>query len=563
MDIKKFSWNNISSRIVATCQRFPLTIAFLALLMLSMIASNHKYISDEQYVFFCAYYFSTGALLSLALRLWSEEISNGNKALATQIVIHILWFCSALYLVNSWPLDIVHGYAIMGAVLSLIAATLLVSFFREKTDLPLWNFLQRIIFGLVLSLCIGTILSMGLCLLFYSFNMLFGLKISEIMYIDIYCVCYFFITPVIFIQYIPAEEEEHNSDNAGLSRIMNGIVHYLFVPLLAAYILTLYAYMVKILFTWTLPCGWVSWLVTSMMIGMLVIMMLVYPSRFHEERRFDHLLMRWLPIISLPPLVLMTIGIVRRLSDYGITIDRLYLALFNIWCYAVCICLVLKSRKRIWWIPASFAIAALLSSVGPQSFANITRASMTRDIKQSMESAGIKDFPIDKKTCKKWVQGLTADEDRRLYDKVEYLYYTYEFDYVRLEIGNVELHDFKYPGPSYGRITTYESDDMLTDIFDMPKGYSKMVIPGRYFDIINHDKGVVTLLVEYKDNDEMKKQTFKIKESVLETLKKDKDDVQPLTMKNDSAMLYINHISVNVPIENGSNYNFDGILFLR
>ena len=55
----------------------------------------------------------------------------------------------------------------------------------------------------------------------------------------------------------------------------------------------------------------------------------------------------------------MTIGIIRRFNDYGVTINRLYLITLNVWCYFVCITLILIKAKRINWIPVSFSIISV------------------------------------------------------------------------------------------------------------------------------------------------------------------------------------------------------------
>ena len=114
--------------------------------------------------------------------------------------------------------------------------------------------------------------------------------------------------------------------------------HGLFVPLQAAYLITLYFYLLRILFTWELPSGGVVWLVTTMMIGMLFITALVYPLLLQDNKPFDKKLVRWLALLALPLLALMTVSIFRRISDYGFTVARAYVLLFNIWCYYNIVC---------------------------------------------------------------------------------------------------------------------------------------------------------------------------------------------------------------------------------
>ena len=91
------------------------------------------------------------------------------------------------------------------------------------------------------------------------------------------------------------------------------------------------------LVSWELPTGWVSWLIVALMTVCIAIQFGLYPARLENNKRFDNWIARWMPVLILPLLLLMTIGIVRRFNDYGITVNRLYLATLNGWFYFVCI----------------------------------------------------------------------------------------------------------------------------------------------------------------------------------------------------------------------------------
>ena len=82
----------------------------------------------------------------------------------------------------------------------------------------------------------------------------------------------------------------------------------------------------RILVSWELPTGWVSWLIVALMTVCIAIQFGLYPARLENNKRFDNWIARWMPVLILPLLLLMTIGIVRRFNDYGITVNRLYLA---------------------------------------------------------------------------------------------------------------------------------------------------------------------------------------------------------------------------------------------
>lgn len=182
---------------------------------------------------------------------------------------------------------------------------------------------------------------------------------------------------------LPQKQEKHNTRPLQHS-FLNGVIHYLFLPLTGGYLIVLYIYALRILINWELPIGWVSWLVITLMTGCIVIEFGLYPSRMAQQKRTDNLIARWLPLFVLPLLFLMTIGIIRRFNDYGVTINRLYLITLNIWCYFVCITLIIIKAKRISWIPISFSLVFLLTSVLPVNYASITRQIIQKEVNQTI-----------------------------------------------------------------------------------------------------------------------------------------------------------------------------------
>lgn len=174
-------------------------------------------------------------------------------------------------------------------------------------------------------------------------------------YAYIYYLCNVLLGLMLFLGLLPQGDDKYNREPHS-SEFLNGILHYLFLPLTAGYMTVLYIYATRILVSWELPIGWVSWLIVALMTVCIAIQFGLYPTRFKEGKRFDNWIARWMPILILPLLLLMTIGIIRRFNDYGITLNRLYLATLNGWFYIVCIGLFIIKARRINWIPISFAI---------------------------------------------------------------------------------------------------------------------------------------------------------------------------------------------------------------
>ena len=243
----RYSWHDLGRLFITGCRRFPIVLLFLLIETINAIVLNHNSESfSERTRFLMVFYPITAALLSLALQLWSEEVSKNKKNIIVQVIAHAILLCICLWFTSSWPLDIVGGMAFTAIVTVLVLAVFMISFFRSKNDLPLWNFTMRLLKGIMIALVVSIVLSLGLTLLIVSFKELFGWDIDWRTRADIYYICGLLIAPTVFLQFIPNGEEKHNESASGLPKALQGVVHYLFVPLLFAYILTLYAYACKI-----------------------------------------------------------------------------------------------------------------------------------------------------------------------------------------------------------------------------------------------------------------------------------------------------------------------------
>ena len=214
--------------------------------------------------------------------------------------------------------------------------------------------------------------------------------------------------------------------------------------------------------------------------------------------------MRWLPIMVLPLLALMSIGVARRLNDYGITIARLYLVIFNVWCYAVCIGLFLTRSKRFRWVMASFGVVLLLSAIGPWSVSNITKNTILNQVEKSIKKAGFNKLPLDSAQYKALATKIEPVEMKNLDSKLLYLYDRYREGGCRSIIDSTVIPgDYAYmiidadTGSNIG-IMEYYSQSMLPKINNLPKGYNK-------FSLININENDIPVTIS---DDVM---TFKLK----------------------------------------------------
>lgn len=401
--------------------RFPVAVILLMFLSAYLIYFIHVGGVPEKWQFFCIFYPATGALLAVSLQLLTEDFKHRIAAVVTQVVIHLLWLGISLYLAQFDRFSLPQLLGVFATVVSMVLSVFLLCFYRKGDDVPFWNFSINSLVAMVAGFMVGGLLTLGLILFAQSLEWLFGVTAIDFVYADIPAVCMVLLAPLLFMSQIPAGKEKFDRQVVSYSGFLRGVAQYLFIPLLALYLVALYVYAAKILISWQLPTGWVSYLVSASMLGMVILLFITYPVQHEQGKSFFKTVTRWLPLAMLPLLALMTVAIGRRLSDYGITVSRLYLLVFNIWCYVVCIGLLLGRNKRIWWIPALFAAVLFLISVGPQSIANITLKCLKGEARSAFSAAGFTHLPITSGQYNKWLKSVDPNKAYSIDDKLAYL----------------------------------------------------------------------------------------------------------------------------------------------
>lgn len=420
-EMKTDKLKTMLSKLWEGCKRFPIAILSWALacaLLCYLIHFDDKGVSIYPTMLS---FLNAMAITSVAVKLLTETWERRKTLLAWLIGTAII-VAFHLWLLLTWEWNMIQVSAIMGLYTAIVACVFLLPFLKEQNDLPLWNYTLRLVAGIIIAEIGTAILMGGLLLLPSSLHELFGTDSSWSHYESyVSFICLQFIAPVIILQFIPQQEKMHNTSDKGLPKVLNGVVRFVLLPLFILYMVIVYAYGAKILFTWTLPNGWVSGLATALMAIMLALLLLLYPSRFHAERKLDNLLFRWLPILVLPILILMSVAIGRRLSDYGISVPRLYLLTLNLWCYFACGYLIYNKGRRMWLLPVTFALVALLTSIGPWSYAHIVKRSFVSSIKKSLRQNHITALPMNDKTVDAWVSKLPKQQAGLLLSRMDVL----------------------------------------------------------------------------------------------------------------------------------------------
>ena len=565
--LKKVSLSALSDRFGQSFKRFPVAMILVIFLTCFLIYRNHGGCPGGKLDFFLIFYPATGALLAVALSLLTEDFKSRIAAVFTQVVLHTAWFGVSAYLAQFDRFSIPQMIAVSATIASFGFAIFLLCFYRRNHEVPFWNFSIRTIVSLAAAGVIGGILTLGLILLVESLKMLFGLDFDPVIYMDIWSICMVLLAPSLFMILIPEGENKYNTALPEYSRFAKGVVQYLFMPLLGLYLITLYAYAAKILFQWSLPVGGVSYLVTGSMVLMVLLIYITYPIQHLEGNKLFKAVTRWLPVAMLPLLALMTVAIGRRLSDYGITVSRLYLLVFNLWCYAVCLWLIFTRNKRIWLIPASFAVILFLISVGPQSIPNVTLNQLKGEARNAFESAGFTQFPLSADQYESWINKVDKNTAARIDSKLDYLQDYYRYQGLEDLIGkDVVLGRIAQMEDSTSNNSGYEyySNSMMMHRIDIPAGYAHLESIESSDCLKRVDGDLMTIVLATKNGEE---HTFEVSVKSLIALDQEKWQDQspdPLVLQNGESMFVVNQYTLSINGRKTVDFvNLEGLLFTK
>ena len=427
---QRLSLQNISETLLRVLKRFPVTTGLLVALtaVLSYLLTTE--IEPGRKLLCLLAFMSAGIVISLVTSLWGEEQRDQRLRWVVEGVSLALCavYCVLLFLTDVIPNRGLPAFYIGNAAWIALVVLLIPfgSFLREKDDLKVWHFILSLCGALLISWVVAWVMIGGLEGLLYGTAALFDFEPSTKWSVIIMIMCSVLLFGMLFLALIPHSERKHNA-SAQMPSSLTKIVSWLLLPLLGCYILVLYVYGISILIHWELPKGMISGLVSAVMIAYILCYILLYPQVTHKESWQSKALTRWLPIAILPLLVLMSVGVIRRFIDYGITPPRLYLLTLLLWFYAICIVMLVVPRNRFRWIAFSFAALFILSSGHPLNYYRLCRPYLSAKIDQMIAEKGLQ-VPFSMISL---CQELPTDDEVHQLDKeITYLKDCYGEDYI-------------------------------------------------------------------------------------------------------------------------------------
>ena len=416
------------SQISSAFRRFPVASAFAILTFIASIF-NSEYInlldsnifSPENtggfffhfYVWFC-FYPIAALLISLATSLVQESLKN--RKWQPQAITGGAWFALSAFLffffTRTFTWANYYFIATISFVYIIAALSIFIApFWKDKDENAFWIFLFKNLKALVVGALVATLLFCSVAALVFAFGALFEYEFDEKIFLYIFYFCASIVFPILYFTGIPSSEECH-SETPKLSKFVTSTIRFLFVPVLTLAILLFYAYIAKFILLWDMPQGMVSYFVSGFMVYMLALVTVLYPARLHPGSTFEKKLLKIFPAACIPLVVMMSVGLVRRISDYGISAERIYVVAINIFFYAViAILLVDKIKCKSRFIAITFCAMFFILTDTPLNALKVTHHVWMESIKGALVEAGYTEYPLNKEDSKAFIKELRKKGD--------------------------------------------------------------------------------------------------------------------------------------------------------
>ena len=559
------------SQISTAFKRFPLAVAFAIFATIAFIyvfESNHE-LTDSKLLYWLSIYPTAATMIALTISLVQE--SRKKFSVIPHAVAEAVWLAISIALVFyhfSANNDTERTYVL--ATWLFIYTTSFLSifvapFFKQKDENGFWVFLMKNAKAAVVAIAISAVLLIAIEGFLFGFFNLFDIEPSSVrpfIYSAIICSCTIF--PILFFSGIPSIDE-CLQETPALNKFQTSTNKFIFLPVVSLYILLLYAYIAKIIIQWEMPKGMVSYLVSASMLLMLLRVTQMLPERINPKPSFEKKLLKILPAACIPLVILMSVGIIRRISDYGISEGRYYITAINIFYYIIiAILLIDKIKCKSKYIAIVFCGMFFILTNGPLSAINATHRVWINSVKAALVEEGYNKFPLNDEDSREFINRLEAKNNiphiKMVLSRIQALNIRGDKELAQyVDHGIVILHiDSPHHTKKQASVLKAYIREPKDNYFDIPQNVSKVSYFYKTFRQKDYEFRNDTLFFQLKPEKLDKTLKFFVTKEALE-----QKNVQFL--ETEGAKIGVEKLDVNIIKDDKkeSYFNIHGFLFLE
>lgn len=358
--------------------RFPLACFFA--LVLSVLLSylfvhvivNTQHLNHEELFFSTCWACGIAILLAFVADLFCHfRNASLMKRIWCNIAVVLVATASAWLIYTQYSNGFIEYYFCTTLFVTLLLTLVWPTWGHHNIEIT-WNYHIRLIFAIAVSYLLAHIIIFGIVAILLSIQYLFNIDTVESIAVAVAVVLAFFC-PCCTMALMPIHKDHYNKPLA-YGKFLKVLVLFILLPLVCIEALVLYIYAITILVSWQLPEGGVAYWVFSYAIAASIVWYLLMPVFRSEQPSKLKFLDRGFFISLIPLLVLLFVGLFRRIHDYGFTTNRYIVLVIAIWFMAIAWIMIFRKSRNVTPLLSSLVIISLLALVGPWSMFSLPKS---------------------------------------------------------------------------------------------------------------------------------------------------------------------------------------------
>jgi len=387
--------SNQTELLLSVFKRFYLVAAaamFLTVVSIYFVENDNGF-KEENEFFLTRLIMMLGLSIPLFLSLQLYAENKLNKTMWTAVGALLIIAFLVLYFFSfkgptlnyEQPTVAIRFLALLLASHGLVA----ISVYRTYSEINgFWQFNKHLLLRTVTGLFYSGVLYLGIIAALFALDVLFNVSVASETYFQLFI----FMACTYNTFFVVGGIKDPLTDYAQENEYPNSLkifTQYVLLPLMALYLVILYAYMMKIIFQWSLPKGWVSNLVLCFSIAGILAFLLVYPIRETVGNKWVKTFSRAFYFSLIPLIFLLHVSIWTRVAEYGITPERYIILGLTVWLSIITVYFLWSRRDNIIFIPSSLAAMFVLATFGPWGFDGLSEFSQRSRFNKVLREANI------------------------------------------------------------------------------------------------------------------------------------------------------------------------------
>ena len=415
---------NISNRVVLAARTYPLVLLSsltTVILLISLIEFENRL--DEFIVAKLAICSSLGIAILFSVKMLSQRIKR--EFLWSAIGILILVGYYFILPSNKDDFDEVYVYVLLPTVVLVHLFVSFAAFILSNSETKFWQYNKNLFINFILSLLFTGVLTLGVVLALLAVQNLFAIDLDEKLYGETALFLGIFGNTLIFLLFNGNGIDDLENDTQ-YPVVLKFFTQFILIPLLLLYVVILYFYAAKILISWELPQGWVSYLILAYALLGILALLLVHPLRNDSGRSWVRIFSTAFYYSLIPLIILLFTAIFTRILEYGYTEPRYYVLLLAVWLLTIQLYFIFYKKTTIKFIPMSLFAFGIFALVFP--FLNSFSVAI-RSQKNQLENILVSNNLLKEGTIN-FDKEISDTTMRSIVDKYEFLSIRNQQDYL-------------------------------------------------------------------------------------------------------------------------------------